>query len=286
LNVFIFVLTNTNDLRLCRTWGQAKPILEKLRAGVAATELAHKSILLKETNDPTQRNYGDEFMEKAIKDIENNLQENLLPHTNTGARNIGSNAASAFSNYPQPATISQDGQHGMTNMHDTQDQWKARMIKSLSEYIDKTMVKPRDRKLEDKDRIIENLQREIKYLNRINETQQPVNHIDNTSTILSGLREVEQRPRKSSIVVDPNDWKYMKPYLDMTPTHRNQQTKEEIQNSILAEDRELATRNGYGRNFIEPTNMTPTTLTRIAETKQDIKRSMMIEDEMLTAQSK
>lgn len=233
-----FVLTSTNDLRLCKTWGQTKPILEKLRAGIGATELAHKSILLKEANDPIQQNHGDEFMEKAIEDIEHNLREELLPDTNTGSRNRGSSGATDFSNFPQVGTMSKNGERSMMGMQDTMNQWKNNMAKSLGNYIQKNMVEPRDRKIREKNKQIENQQREIQYLKRINEQILP-RRIDMPPN-LGIVREAELPPRQTNIIMSGGGFDSIKPVLDMTPTSRKGQTVEQVRYDILAEDRALS----------------------------------------------
>ncbi len=240
--ITIFVVTVPNDLRLCTTWGQVKPILEKLNAGVGATELAHKSILLKETNDPIQKNHGDEFMEKAIEDIEHNLRENLLPHTNTGSRNRGSSGASDFSNYPQLGSISQDGQTGMTNMQYHVNQWNSK-VQNLLEAIQRDVVAPRDQRIKNKNRElsslhkqVDNQQREIKRLKEINGYAPPV-HIDFSEERAFALtRETEKFPRKNSLGL-------VKPEFDIS-AFKTQENKNMTAFEMIQLDNELNEKRG------------------------------------------
>lgn len=225
-------MTTPNDLRLCTTIGQIQPILQKLRAGIGATELANKAILLKETNDATQRNHGDEFMEKAIQDIEHNLKEDLVPQTNSGQRNQGSYSATDFSNFPQVGQISNNGERSMMGMENTMNQWKKNMIKSLGDHIQKNMVEPRDKK-------IEILQREVLHLKQINETASYIHRIDMPAN-LSAVREAELPPRQTNLIMGDGGFDFIKPVLDMTPTRRKFKTKEEIRYSIEAENRALS----------------------------------------------
>lgn len=233
-------MTTPNDLRICTTWGQVKPILEKLNAGVGATELAHKSILLKETGDPQQVTHGDQFMEKAIEDIENNLREELLPHTNSGSRNRGSNGASDFSNYPQIGSISQDGGTGMTNMQNSTNQWNR--FKNLLETIQRDVITPRDERIKSKNRElsylhkkVDNQQKEIARLKEIQEYTQP-NHIDLTGASSFNLTREAIQPRKNSLGL-------VKPELDIS-VHSSHQNKDMTTSEILQLDKELNEKRG------------------------------------------
>ncbi len=235
-------MTVPNDLRLCTTWGQVKPILEKLNAGVGATELAHKSILLKETNDPIQKNHGDEFMEKAIEDIEHNLREELLPHTNTGSANRGSSGASDFSNYPQLGSISKDGQTGMRNMQNYVNQWNSR-VQNLLETIQREVVAPRDERIKNKNRElsslhkqVDNQQREIKRLKEIN-GYTPPDYIDFSEARAFALtRETEKPSRKNSLGL-------AKPEFDIS-TFRTHEDKNMTTMEMLQLDKELNEKRG------------------------------------------
>ena len=109
----------------------------------------------------------------------------------------------------------------------------------MLEYVQKTMVDPRNDSIREKDRQIMNQQKEIRYLKRINEQVSFINRVDMPSN-LGIVRETEQSPRQSNLIVGSGGFEFMKPVLDMTPKHRKYQTKEEIRNSIEAEDRELS----------------------------------------------
>jgi len=59
-------------LQECSTIGQADPILTKLGAGPAVKKLVETAIILSNSQDPQQRSHAFQFMESAIKEMENN----------------------------------------------------------------------------------------------------------------------------------------------------------------------------------------------------------------------
>lgn len=99
---------NIQRLRECTTFAQAEPYLNTLRAGPAARKLMEISILLKSHADSTQRHYGEEMFDTAIKELDPKeqptpaespgvkvvkdkiVQEELLSNNNPSSANTGS----------------------------------------------------------------------------------------------------------------------------------------------------------------------------------------------------
>ena len=57
-------------LQACRTCEEARPILETLKVRPSARKLVETAIQLKQSKDPRQQSYGLEFMQTAIRELE------------------------------------------------------------------------------------------------------------------------------------------------------------------------------------------------------------------------
>ena len=58
------------ELQACRTCEEARPILETLKARPSARKLVETAIQLKQSKDPRQQSYGLDFMQTAIRELE------------------------------------------------------------------------------------------------------------------------------------------------------------------------------------------------------------------------
>lgn len=203
--------------------GEAIPYLNYLGAGHCARKLSEIGIGLTNSSDNQQRSNAYGVWEVVIHELED---ANRGSHTTPGG---GTN---------QIGDMSKNGQRGIMDMSDTMNQWNETKMKSLLNHIQKNMVDPRDKKIREKDRQIENQQREIRHLKRINEISAP-NRID-IPTNLDVVREAEVLPRQTSQIIGDGGFGFLKPTLDMTPTRRRGISKEEVQYNILAEDRALS----------------------------------------------
>ena len=87
------------ELQECATMGQADPILSRLGAGPAVKKLVETALALSTSQDSQQRNHAYSFMESAIKELEDDIEnkkihEEELSNNNTGSRTTGSDQSS------------------------------------------------------------------------------------------------------------------------------------------------------------------------------------------------
>jgi hypothetical protein len=71
-------------LQECATIGQADPILTKLNAGPAVKKLVETAILLSNSPDQQQRNHAYSFMESAIKELEDDKDDDDIKEEKLG----------------------------------------------------------------------------------------------------------------------------------------------------------------------------------------------------------
>ena len=130
--------------------GQADPILTRLGAGPAVKKLVETALVLSNSQDPQQRNHAYSFMESAIKELENDDNENKiksleeegeehkvneeeddhkiheeeLSNNNQGSRTGGSEPSTHNTGpYPGEGKDTTTGEKPMQDMDDTVNQW-------------------------------------------------------------------------------------------------------------------------------------------------------------------
>ena len=131
--------------------GQADPILSKLGAGPAVKKLVETALILSNSQDPQQRNHAYSFMESAIKELEDDenddhehkereeemgkhahedelgntkISEEELDNNNNGGREEGSEQSSDNTEpYPGEGKDTTTGEKPMQDMEGSVNQW-------------------------------------------------------------------------------------------------------------------------------------------------------------------
>lgn len=116
--------------------GQADPILTKLNAGPAVKKLVETALTLANSRDPQQRNHAYGFMETAIKELENDIEdditikdeekihEEVIDNHNNGPREEGSEQSSDNTEpYAGEGKDTTDGEKPMQDLSDTENQF-------------------------------------------------------------------------------------------------------------------------------------------------------------------